>query len=164
MQIRDLIPWGRKAHDVSPRAEDENPIYALQRDINRIFDNFWNRFETPVGAPWSVGTPRTDVVETDKAIEVSMELPGLDEKNIDVTLTRDTLTVKGEKRAEREDRNGGYYLSERSYGSFYRTIPLPPGVSADDAKAEFKKGVLTITLPKTPEAQAEVKKINIKAA
>lgn len=167
MQIKDLIPWGRGKKEVPRNSDDnENPLMTLQRDINRVFDGFWNRFERPSGG-WNgfsqVGTPTIDVSDNDDEIEVSVELPGMDEKDIDVSVTRDLLTVRGEKKAEREEKKRGYYLSERSYGAFYRSIPLPAGVETDKAKAEFKKGVLTISLPKTPEAQAQAKRIEVKA-
>lgn len=169
MQIRDLIPWGQRGSSTGGLAkqEEESPVLSLQRDINRVFDQFWRRFET---APFSGfenvfggGSPRTDIAETDKEIEVSVELPGMDEKDIEVSMTEDTLTIKGEKKGEREEKKKGYYLHERSYGSFYRSIPLPSGVDTDKANAEFKKGVLTVTLPKTPEAQARVKRIEVRS-
>lgn len=102
------------------------------------------------------------LIETDKAIEVSIELPGMEMKDIEVTVNDDMLTVKGEKKIERQEEKKGYYLSERSYGAIYRTIPLPPGVDGEKAQASFKNGVLTIKLPRTPEAQAKVKRIEVK--
>lgn len=168
MQISDLIPWSRDRKEVARQQGDsENPLLNLQRDINRVFDDFWSRFDRSTGASnglLSVTGPRTDVTETDEAVEVSVELPGMDEKDIDVSLSDDVLTIRGEKKAEREEKKKGYYLAERSYGSFYRSIPLPPGVDSEKAEAQFKKGVLTVSLPKTPEAQAKVRKIEVKAS
>lgn len=167
MQIKDLIPWNRKSGDISRHGNDDNPIFALHRDINRVFENFWSRFENGFGMAnrsLGFGAPSVDVAETEKAVEIAAELPGMDEKDIEISLTEDVLTIKGEKKAEREENKKGYYLSERSYGSFYRAIPLPPGIATDKVKAEFKKGVLTVTLPKTAEAQAKVKKVEVKAA
>ena len=167
MQIKDLIPWGRREPELSPTAADDHPILSLQREMNRVFDSFWNRFDRPFGGldgGFGQALPRTDVVETDNAVEVSVELPGLEEKDIDVSLTGDVLTIRGEKKAAREESRKGYYLSERSYGAFHRAIPLPSGIDSDNAKADFKKGVLTISLPKTREAQAKAKKIEVKAA
>lgn len=168
MQISDLIPWGRDRNEVARQQGDgDNPLLNLQRDINRVFDDFWSRFDRSTGASnglLSVTGPRTDVTETDEAVEVSVELPGMDEKDIDVSLSDDVLTIRGEKKAEREEKKKGYYLAERSYGSFYRSIPLPPGVDPEKAEAQFKKGVLTVSLPKTPEAQAKVRKIEVKAS
>lgn len=167
MQIRDLIPWGRTRGTASDDETGQDPVMHLQRDVNRVFDDFWRRFEQPFdrtnGAMAGFG-PTTDVTESDKAIEVSIELPGMDEKDVEVNLTDDVLTIRGEKKHESEDKRRGVYISERSWGSFYRMVPLPPGVDTDKATAEFKRGVLSVTLPKTPEAQSRIKRIEVKAA
>ncbi|NDV50346.1 Hsp20/alpha crystallin family protein [Salipiger sp. PrR003] len=163
MQIKDLIPWAHKDHAPEPKAGDQNPIATLQRDMNRLFEGFWNRVGE-LDLPWGSGEARSDVVETDNAVEVSIELPGMDMKDIEVSVSDDMLTVKGEKKIERQEEKKGYYLSERSYGAIYRTIPLPPGVDGEKAEASFKDGVLTIRLPQTPEAQAKVKRIEVKGA
>ncbi len=163
MQIKDLIPWARKDHAPEPGKSEENPIAALQRDMNKVFDNFLHRFGS-LDWPWGSGEAKSDVVETDNAIEVSIELPGMEMKDIDITVSDDLLTVKGEKKIERQEEKKGYYISERSYGAIYRTIPLPPGVDGEKAEATFKNGVLTIRLPQTPEAQAKVKHIEVKSA
>ena len=163
MQIKDLIPWAQKDHEPEPKSDDRNPIAALQRDMNRVFEGFWNRVGD-IDWSWRGGDARSDVVETKDAVEVSIELPGMEMKDIDVSVTDDMLTIKGEKKVERQEEKKGYYLSERSYGAIYRTIPLPPGVDGEKAEASFKNGVLTIKLPKTPEAQAKVKRIEVKNA
>ena len=163
MQIKDLIPWARKDGAPDAKSSEDNPIATLQREMNHVFENFWNRvgqFEWP----WGSDEAKSDMVETDKAIEVSIELPGMEMKDIEVTVNDDMLTVKGEKKIERQVEKKGYYLSERSYGAIYRTIPLPPGVDGEKAQASFKNGVLTIKLPQTPEAQAKVRKIAVKEA
>ena len=161
MQIKDLIPWARKDGAPDAKISEDNPIATLQREMSHVFENFWNRvgqFEWP----WGSDEAKSDMVETDKAIEVSIELPGMEMKDIEVTVNDDMLTVKGEKKIERQVEKKGYYLSERSYGAIYRTIPLPPGVDGEKAQASFKNGVLTIKLPQTPEAQAKVKRIEVK--
>ena len=163
MQIKDLIPWARKDHAPEPKSEDNNPIATLQRDMNRVFESFWNR-AGDLDWPWGGGDAKSDVVETKDHVEVSIELPGMDMKDIEVSVTDDMLTVKGEKKVERQEEKKGYYLSERSYGAIYRTIPLPPGVDGGKAEASFKNGVLTIKLPQTPEAQAKVKRIEVTGA
>lgn len=163
MQIKDLIPWAHKTHDPEPKTDDQNPIATLQRDMNRVFESFWNR-AGQLDWPWGGGDAKSDVVETDDHVEVSIELPGMEMKDIDVTVTDDMLTIKGEKKVERQEEKRGYYLSERSYGAVYRTIPLPPGVDGEKAEASFKNGVLTIKLPQTPEAQARVKHIEVQHA
>lgn len=115
------------------------------------------------GFPWNGAMPRADVVETDEGVEVTLELPGLEDKDIEVSLTDDVLSVKGEKKVERKDEKKGFYLSERSYGAVQRSIPLPPGVDTGKAEATFKNGVLTVRLPQSAEARARVRRIDVKA-
>lgn len=166
MQIKDLIPWARKGDQPEQKAAEHSPIAALQREMNEVFEKFMNRFGKPLAGfewPWGQSEAKSDVVQTDNAVEISIELPGMEMKDIEVTVGDDVLTVKGEKRIERQEEKKGYYLSERSYGAIYRAIPLPPGVDGSKAEASFKNGVLTIRLPQTPEAQAKVKRIEVKA-
>lgn len=169
MQISDLIPWGRHK-DKTPSGEGSdsaNPLVSLQRDINHVFEDFWHKVENGwTGRRDAMGMfgPSTDITETDKSVDVSVELPGMTQDDIDISLSHDALTIRGEKKIEHEEERKGVYMSERSYGSFYRTVPLPAGVDADKADATFKNGVLTVSLPKTPEAQAKIKHIPVKAA
>lgn len=169
MQIRDIIPWGR-SKEKNPASENSgaaNPLVSLQRDINHVFEDFWQKVENGWnGRDNSVGMfgPSTDITETGKGVEVSIELPGMTEDDIDISLSSNTMTIRGEKKIEHEEERKGVYMSERSYGSFYRTVPLPAGVDANKAEAKFKNGVLTVSLPKTAEAQASVKRIPVKAA
>ena len=156
MPITDLIPWKKKEpvqqdREGSPQGE-EYPLLTFQQEMNRLFDDFFGGAALePFGAlgeRWSLFSPRVDVVETDAEIRVSAELPGLDDKDIDVSLSRGELTISGEKRHEKEETGRNYYRSERSFGSFRRSIPLPGEVVTDKVNAVFKNGVLTITLPK----------------
>lgn len=169
MQISDLIPWGR-GKEKTPAPEDgdtSNPLVSLQHYINQVFEDFWRKVENGWSEHDSVlGAfgPSTDVTETDTSVDVSIELPGMTEKDIDVSLSSNAMTIRGEKKIEHEADRKGVYMSERSYGSFYRAVPLPAGVDADKADATFKNGVLTVSLPKTAEAQANVKRIPVKAA
>jgi HSP20 family protein len=166
MKIKDLIPWARKDDVAHPDHDRENPIAALQREMNQVFEGFWNRFGKgfdDLDWPWGQSEARSDVVQTDNAVEISIELPGMTMEDIEVSVTDDMLTVKGEKKVERQEEKKGYYLSERSYGAIWRTIPLPPGVDGEKAEASFRNGVLTVRLPQTPEAQARVKHIEVKA-
>lgn len=167
MQIKDLIPWARDDDAAKTKDATDNPIASLQRDMNQAFESFWNRFERTFGdadLPWTNSIARSDVVETGDAVEVSIELPGMEQDDIEVALTGDSLTIKGEKKVERQDEKKGYYVSERSYGSVHRTVPLPPGVDTDKAEATFKNGVLTIRIPQSAEAKAKIKRIDVKAA
>ena len=118
----------------------------------------WQREST-----WATA-PAVDVAETEKAYEITAELPGMDEKNVEVKFADGVLTVKGEKQEEKEEKKKDYYLSERSYGSFQRAFQVPDGVDADKIEASFKNGVLTVTMPKSAEAQKSAKKITVKAA
>lgn len=169
MQISDLIPWGRDK-DKAPATGDSrsgNPLAALQRDINHVFEDFWHRAgsrEKVHANPVGMFGPNTDISETDDGIEVAVELPGMTEDDIELSISGDALTIRGEKKIEREEKRKGVYMSERSHGAFYRTIPLPPGVDSDKAEAKFSRGVLTVALPKSAEAQARVKRIPVKAA
>ncbi|MCD9148761.1 Hsp20/alpha crystallin family protein [Pseudophaeobacter flagellatus] len=151
MQIKDLIPWARKDHAPEPKTDDQNAISSLQREMNRVFESFWTR-AGDLDWPWVGGEAKSDMVETKDRVEVSIELPGMDMSDIEVSVSDEFLTVKGEKKIERQEEKKGYYLSERSYGAIYRRIPLPPGVDGEKAEASFKNGVLTVKLPQTPVA------------
>ncbi|CCB66277.1 MULTISPECIES: Hsp20/alpha crystallin family protein [unclassified Hyphomicrobium] len=111
-----------------------------------------------------VSTPPVDIVDKDTAYEITAELPGLDENNIDVKVANGMLTIKGEKKEEKEEKKKDYFLSERRYGSFERRFSIPEGVDTGKIEANFKKGVLTVALPKTSEAKTAEKKIAVKAA
>jgi len=165
MQIKDLLPWAQREEAGEMKGVEQNPLSTLQREVNRAFEAFWSQANRPFGGLSAVGNgvPRSDVVETDEGIEVTVELPGLEQKDVEVTLTDEALTIRGEKQIERKEEKRGYYVSERSYGSIFRTIPLPAGVDSENAEAVFKNGVLTVRLPQRPEAKAKVKKIEVKA-
>jgi HSP20 family protein len=153
------------------------PFENFRREIDRLFDDFaGGMWRSPFGRPffdvepfWRAPAamttmPAVDVAETDKAYEITAELPGLDEKNIEVKVADDVLTIRGEKQEEKEENRKDYYLSERSFGSFQRTFQIPSGVDPDKIEASFNKGVLTVTLPKSTEALKSEKKIAVKAA
>ncbi len=167
MAIRDLIPRRWTEKNVPVRRVDD-PLLSLQREINRLFDELWDDFILPAG-PFARAfgrsyMPSMDIAETDDGLRIDVELPGLDEKDIDVTISPTSLTIRGEKSEERSDERKDYVFRERSYGSFERTIPLPEGVDIDRAKATFRKGVLTITLPHTEEAKRRSRRVQIEAA
>jgi HSP20 family protein len=153
------------------------PFDTLREEVDRIFDEFTRGFgRLPLGrrsfdvAPLSryqaapgIAAPVVDVVEKEKEFQISAELPGLDEKDVEVSVGDEVLTIKGEKKEEREEQVKNCYLSERRYGAFQRSFQLPSAVDAEKIEASFQKGVLTVTLPKTAEAQRKEKKIAIKA-
>jgi HSP20 family protein len=161
MDIKSLIPFGKK--NIEVRREEENPFAMMQREMNRVFDSFNRNWGLGV-FPELTGSfmPRLDVTEDAKTFTVTAELPGMSEKEIDLSISGDTLTIRGEKNDEKKDKNKNYYYSERSYGAFMRSIPLPRQVETDKVSASFKKGVLTITLPKTAAAMESTKKIDVK--
>lgn len=151
------------------------PMANLRREIDRLFDDFgWGTARRRPGRTlfdvepfWrgelSFGkAPAVDLAEREKEYEITAELPGLDENNVEVKFADGLLTIKGEKREEKEEKKKDYYLSERRFGSFQRSFQLPDTVDADKIEARFKNGVLTVTLPKSPEAQKREKKIAIK--
>ena len=150
------------------------PFESLRHDIDRLFDDFgagmWRSpFRGSLFEPfrrWEAAlptVPAVDVSETDKAYEISAELAGMDEKNIDLKIANGVLTIRGEKQDEKEEKKKDYYMRERSYGSFERTFDVPDGVDTDKIEAICNKGVLTVTLPKKAEAQKPAKKIEVKA-
>ena len=161
-------PVKKEGAEVAPRhASPWGGFDALRDEMDRMFDDFSRgvmrmpRWRRMAGA---ATVPAVDIVEKDKAFEVSVELPGLSESDIDVKVTDNRLTVTGEKKEEREETDKGYHLSERRYGSFMRSFSLPPGVDAGKIDASFKNGVLRVTLPKGAEAAKPEKKIAIKKA
>ncbi|HUF55285.1 MAG TPA: Hsp20/alpha crystallin family protein [Thermohalobaculum sp.] len=168
MQIKDLLPWARRETAGDVKATAEQPLAELQRQMNAAFESFWRGAERPFGGldlpVGGEGVPRSDVVETADGIEISVELPGMEQGDVEVSLAGDSLTIKGEKKIEKQEEKRGYYVSERSYGSVYRTIPLPPGVDTDKAEATFRNGVLTVKLPQTAEAKEKVKRVEVKSA
>ena len=161
----------------SPRTVSSDPRQAFRTEMDRLFDRFAGGFGLPLvrrlfdveplwrdDAMTGMTLPAVDVSEDEKAFKITAELPGMTQKNIDVTVTGDLIVLKGEKQQEHEERTKNRYLAERSYGTFQRSFYLPEGVARDKITAEFTNGVLTVTLPKTVEAQAQQKKIEVKAA
>lgn len=161
MAIKDLLPSFRRKR-VPIRREEYSPIDLLHEEIDSVFERFFRGFGIEPFISGREFSPRVDVAEGEKAVEITAELPGMDENDIDVSISEGLLTIKGEKKMEREDRDKDYYRVERSYGAFTRTIPIPEYVDLDKAEASFKKGVLKITLPKLPEAVEKKRKIQIK--
>jgi HSP20 family protein len=168
MSVRDLIPWNRSTGTPAPASlpsEPTSPFLALHREVNRLFDDVFNGFGVPSLANTSLanrsfGWPNVEVVEAEGgALRVTAELPGLDEKDVELLVEDGVLTLKGEKRAETTDKERGY--SERRYGRFERSIALPFAVQEDKAEATFRNGVLPVTLPRSAEAPERRRRIAI---
>ena len=161
MSFRDLSLF--RKNNVPVKREAHHPFSLMHHDMEDLFDDFFRGFELEpfFGPDISSYSPKVDVKEGDKEIRVLAELPGMDEKDINVTLNKDSLTLRGEKKEEKEDNEKGYHRLERSYGSFCRTISLPVEIENDKVSASYKKGILTITIPKSKKAIEEKKKIKI---
>jgi len=159
------------------QARQSSPAAVLRNEIDRFFNDFergfWGFPTTrslfdveslfPRQATWDL-SPAIDVVENDKHYQITVEVPGIDEKDIELKVSNGNLTITGKKDEEKKESDKGYYVSERRYGSFLRSFQLPDGVDVDKIDANIKKGVLTVTLPKTAQALKAEKKIAIKSA
>jgi len=166
MNMRDLIPWGRHEGSSVPssfRNEEVSPFLTLHREMNRLFDDVFNRFDS--GMPSLLGRavawPSVEIVDSGAEVRVSAELPGLEEKDVEVLVEDDVLTIRGERKAQFEDKDRRF--SERYYGRFERRIPLPFQVEDDRAEASFENGVLVVALPKSPKSEAKTKRIAVRS-
>jgi HSP20 family protein len=165
----------KEAGAPAPRREWE-PFDELRREIDRLFENFhdkgwlapFRRSLFDVEPFWRQGKnwgalPAVDVADKGTAYEVTAELPGMEEKDIEVKVAEGMLTITGEKKETKEEKKKDYFLSERRYGSFQRSFALPEGVDQEKIEAAFTKGVLTVTLPKKPESVKKERKIAVAA-
>jgi HSP20 family protein len=163
--------------EVKKAAPAETTVPDVWRSFRGEMDRLFDRFGFPSlrrifdmepawrpASSFAFSVPAIDMSEDDKTYRISAELPGLDAKDVDVSVSGNTLVLKGEKRQEKEEKDKNCYFSERAYGSFQRTFELPSTVDRDKIAADFSKGVLTITLPKTPDAQKPQKKIEVRSA
>lgn len=160
----------QKGEQKRPASTGWTPLSHIRREIDRLFDDFhpftlgrsfhdldWSATAWPVA-------PAVDLVEKDGRFEITAELPGLEQKNIDVKVADSVITISGEKSEEKLDEKKDFHVSERRYGSFQRSFRLPESVDGERIEAAFNNGVLTITMPKSPAAVKNEKKIEIKAA
>jgi len=186
-EASETNPENKVAVRVEGKAGEERPLAAspsaaqlwrpfetLRREVDRMFDDFAvNPFRWPLRRPafdiepfWRpdswVAAPPVNLVERDNAFELTAELPGLDEKDIELKLANGVLTISGQKEEEKEDKGQDFHMRERRFGSVQRSLRLPETVDPDKIEAQFKRGVLTVTLPKTADAQKAVKKIEVK--
>ncbi|HYG48851.1 MAG TPA: Hsp20/alpha crystallin family protein [Allosphingosinicella sp.] len=163
MAMRDLIPWGRQENRAPTLFgnEERSPFLSLRRDIDRLFEDFFQAPMPGLGRGSAMPWPTVEVSRTDSEVRITAEVPGMSEKDVELLLEDGILTLRGEKKSESEDRERGY--SERFYGRFERRIALPSGVDEEKAKAEFRDGVLSVTLPLSREAESG-RRIPINAA
>ncbi len=178
MSIRDLMPIRRNRVDALPdrrgRLRDEPwPFLTLHREVDRLFDELMADFFPAPRKRWfgrsadndgGAFLPAVDVKEKARSVVVTAELPGVDEKDIEVRLDGDTLVIRGEKHEEKESEENGWFRSERSYGAFVRSVPLPAEVDPERAEAAFRRGVLKVTLPKLKTARDDGRRIEVKTA
>lgn len=168
MPISDLLPWSRDKDKYNIQRRQEYDPFDFQNDMNRMIEEF---FQDPfprtalqrMGEMPAGFSPRMDVSETDKEICITADLPGMDEKDINITLENGVISISGEKKAEREEKERSYHRVERRYGSFRRSFKLPGEVDFDKVGATFKKGVLRVTIPKPEKPVANRKRIEVKA-
>ena len=187
MDIKKLAPWNwfKKEEEQSganvpvlrkdaateyPQGSAGNPLVHLHREMDRLFENasqrfglgsFGSDFLTPL-SPEGLLKPQVDIGATDKEYSINVEVPGVSEKDVKVEISGNTMTIRGEKKQEKEEKDKNYYRVERSYGSFQRVLSLPEDASQDDVKATFNKGVLTIKMPRKALPKPDVKQIEIK--
>lgn len=169
--VKNLIPWKKRKHEVEVLKPNDDPTYHLTRGMADLVHALFRPFDEvrtsgllhPVRTGWN-RLPSVDVVETDEAVTVTADLPGLEEKDVDVLIDDHSLTLKGERREERTTKHGNTHRTERTFGSFYRTVPLPDGIDRDRVEATFKRGVLRVHIAKHPGARSSVRRIPVKAA
>lgn len=183
MKLDKLIPWNwfkreeERERGLLPVRRDwdwgwPEPIANIHREIDRLFDEItrsfglpvarWDRLLAPVTQAQEWFKPSVEIAATDTEYTVNVELPGVNEKDISVELSGDTLRISGEKKQEKEEKTKNYYRSERAYGSFERLLTLPEDADPQGISAQFKNGVLRVTIPRKSQPQADVKKIEVK--
>jgi HSP20 family protein len=157
MEMKNLVPWRRSRGEVTKTDSQIPSVFGLHRQVNRLFDDFFRDFESPLLRSFPADWPALEVQDDDKQIKVVAELPGLDEKDVDLSLRDGILTIRGEKSRKTDCA----IYSERWLGQFTRAIDVGPDVDPDKVKASFDKGVLTVLLEKRPNSKVEAKKIAI---
>jgi HSP20 family protein len=168
MNIGSLIPW-RDSKPSTPdlRSDALDPFVSFRRDVDRMFDDFFSGFGRNLNArsnTWQDVVPTIDLSEDDKEVVIMAELPGLDDKDFEVAVSGDVLTLKGEKKSEHTQQNGNAAYTERRFGSFSRSVRLPFEVKDEHVEATYNKGVLSVRVPKPADLQRPARRIEIKKA
>lgn len=173
MTLKQIIPWrwgGLRSWENEDRPFESflHGMDSLHKEMDRLFEDFWKGHGRPtsMSETWEHFdvSPRLDETEDEKAFHIKIELPGMDKDDVDITLANGLLTIRGEKKREEEEKGKDFYRSERSFGSFRRSLPIPVDVDESRIEASFKKGILSIELPKSEEARKKVKHIHVEAA
>jgi len=165
--VKNLIPWRKKPHEVEVLKQYDDPTFDLTRGMADMVNRLFRRFDDDLGgsllrSEFGFGSlPSVDISETDSEIIVSADLPGLEEKNIQVTLDNDVLILKGERKHEHKEKKKNYHRIEKAYGVFHRSVTLPEGIDRDNVKATFKNGVLNVTIGKVPGAKPSHRRIPV---
>jgi HSP20 family protein len=167
VDLKALVPWRNNKQIQAPAARGDffDPFVTFRREMDRMFDDFFGGGGLrPAQSGWQALTPAVDVDENDKEVVISAELPGVTEKDVEVSLAGDILTIKGEKRSQHKEQNGDSTYMERSFGSFSRSVRLPFEAGEEQVDAKFSNGVLTVRAPKPAQLQRAVRRIDVKAA
>lgn len=188
MDIKKWVPWNwfkKEEEDAvrtvpvkrkvgqDPSGVLTDPLQHFHQEIDRFFDHAFSGFtggpfgfERPLLSRYADGMlkPTLDLGATEKEYIITVEIPGVDEKNVKLEIANDTLTIRGEKKQEKEEKEKNYYRMERSYGSFQRVLSLPEDADQDGVEASFSKGILTVTLPRKALPKSDVKRIEVKSA
>jgi HSP20 family protein len=164
MNMRDIIPWGR-GNEPLARSFQGDPFLSLHREMNRLFDDVFRGFNAPAGFTKLPGLgsawPKLEISDTDKEVKIAAEVPGMEEKDIEVLLDDGSLTIRGEKTSDTDDKDKQF--SEHFYGKFERRIPIDVPVVSDKVTASFKNGLLTVILPKAEPVANNSKRITVEA-
>ena len=151
MAMRDLVPWRRQENTAPPMYQDreQSPFNQLRREMDRLFDDFFRAPMLGGGSPGGegLGWPSLEVRESENQVTITADLPGMTEKDVELSVYNGVLTLRGEKKSEHQDRDRGW--SERFYGRFERSVALPPGADKEHCQADFRDGVLTVRIPKS---------------
>jgi HSP20 family protein len=166
VDFKALVPWRNSNKPQAPSTREDffDPFVTFRREMDRMFDDFFGGGLRHVQSGWQAITPAVDINETDKEIVISAELPGVTEKDVEVSLAGDMLTIRGEKRSQHEEKNGDSTYMERRFGSFSRSVRLPFEAGEEQVDAQFSNAVLTVRVPKPASLQRAVRRIDVKAA
>ena len=164
MAITDLVPWKKTSNDLAVRGQGLDPFARVRHNMDEMFSDVLRSWIGPVNLNGNGSfLPQVDIKDTAKEIRVTAELPGLEQKDIEVSIVDGSLRLKGEKQEEHEEEKSDLYCSERRYGAFERVIPLPVEVEADQIKASYRNGVLKVVLPKSKDAQSSRRVISVES-